>query len=191
MVQIPEKTDPKSEAFKAGYKNICEIGKERIRRAGNKIKADNPLTTTELDIGFRVFKLDTTNMKDVYYSPEELTQDDLFESNIKEDRTDLDLFFGCILDLGLPLSLPHTSEEIDGCTIHDYNNGDLLACFNENIPRSVFEFMAKKMSKRLEAGETKKLRVVFKDSGFKEAEDRINTEEIFKLYAPGTSVKVI
>lgn len=191
MVQLPEPCAEKSEALKAGYKNICEIGKERIRRAGNKIKSDNPLTTTELDIGFRVFKLDTTNMKDVYYSPEELTQDDLFESNIKEDRTDLDLFFGCILDLGLPLSLPHTSEEIDGCTIHDYNDGDLMACFNENIPRSVFEFMAKKMAKRLEAGETKKLRVVFRDSGFKEAEDRINTEEIFKLYAPGTSVKVI
>ena len=183
MVQLPEITDEKSEAFKAGYKNICEIGKERIRRAGNKIKADNPLTTTELDVGFRVFKLDSTNMNDVYYSPDEYSQDMLagLESNIKDDRTALDLLFGCILDWGLPLSLPYTSEEIDGCTIHDYNEGDLIACFDKNIPKSVIEVIAKK----------KPLRAVFRDSSFEADDDRINVEEIFKLYAPDTRVKVI
>ena len=183
MVQLPELTDEKSEAFKTGYKNICEIGKERIRRAGNKIKADNPLTTTELDVGFRVFKLDSTNMNDVYYSPDEYSQDMLagLESNIKDDRTALDLLFGCILDWGLPLSLPYTSEEIDGCTIHDYNEGDLIACFDKNIPKSVIEVIAKK----------KPLRAVFRDSSFEADDDRINVEEIFKLYAPDTRVKVI
>ncbi len=183
MVQIPESTDEKSEAFKAGYKNICEIGKERIRRAGDKIKADNPLTTTDLDIGFRVLKVDSTNMQDVYYSADEYSQDMLadLESNIKADRTALDLLFGCILDWGLPLSLPYTSEVVDGCTIHNYNEGDLIACFDENIPKSVMEVIAKK----------KPLRAVFRDNSFAADEDRINVEEIFKLYAPDTRVKVI
>ena len=183
MVQIPEPTDEKSEAFKAGYKNICEIGKERIRRAGDKIKKDNPLTTTDLDIGFRVFKVDSTNMQDVYYTPAEYSQDMLadLESNIKADRTSLDLLFGCILDWGLPLSLPYTSETVDGCNIHNYNDGDLIACFDENIPKSVMEVIAKK----------KPLRAVFRDSSFAADEDRINVEEIFKLYSPKTIVKVI
>ncbi|MBR1730406.1 MAG: site-specific DNA-methyltransferase [Selenomonadaceae bacterium] len=182
MVQLPELTDPKSEAFKAGYKNICEIGKERIRRAGNKIKSENP-SITDLDVGFRVFKLDSTNMKDVYFYPEELNQnmlDDLL-TNIKEDRTDLDLFFSCILDLGLKLSMPHTSEEIDGFTIHNYNNGDLIACFDENISKSVIEFIAKKNPRR----------AIFRDSSFENDSDKINAEEIFKLYSPSTRVKVI
>lgn len=136
-----------------------------------------------MDIGFRVFKLDSTNMNDVYYSPDEYSQDMLvgLESNIKDDRTALDLLFGCILDWGLPLSLPYTSEEIDGCTIHDYNEGDLIACFDKNIPKSVIEVIAKK----------KPLRAVFRDSSFEADDDRINVEEIFKLYAPNTRVKVI
>lgn len=123
MVQLPEETDEKSEAFKAGYKNICEIGKERIRRAAKKIHQDNPDAT--FDDGFRVLKLDDTNMKDVYYAAGDYTQDlvSMLESNVKPDRTDLDLLFGCLLDWGLPLSLPYTSETIDGCMVHTYNEG--------------------------------------------------------------------
>ena len=183
MVQLPELCDEKSEAYKAGYKNICEIGKERIRRAGKKIKEESPLTTIDLDTGFRVLKLDDSNMTDVYYNPSEYSQDLLssLESNIKPDRTDLDLLFGCLLEWGLPLSLPYSSEEIDGCTVHDYNDGDLIACFDENVPDSVVKAIAKK----------KPLRAVFRDSSFSDSPSKINVGEIFKLLAPDTRVKVI
>lgn len=183
MVQLPEKTDEKSEAYKAGYKSICEIGKERIRRAGDKIKADSPLTTQDLDIGFRVFKLDDTNMKDVYYAAGEIKQQNLMDmlSNIKEDRTDLDLLFGCLLEWGLPLSMPYKSEDIEGCTVHTYNDGDLIACFNDNIPESVIKEIARR----------KPLRAVFRDAGFASSPAKINVTEIFKLLAPDTRVKVI
>ena len=176
MVQLPEKCDETSEAYKAGYKNICEIGKERIRRAGDKIKSESPLTTQDLDIGFRVLKLDDTNMKDVYYAPDDYDQGMLadLESNIKDDRTDLDLLFGCLIDWGLPLSLPYKSEIIDGCTIHTYNDGDLIACFDANIPESVVKEIAKR----------KPLRAVFRDSGFASSPEKINVFEIFKLYMP-------
>ena len=139
MVQLPEPCDETSEAYKAGYKNICEIGKERIRRAGEKIKAESPMTTQDLDVGFRVLKLDDTNMKDVYYAADDYSQNMIagLESNIKDDRTDLDLLFGCLIDWGLPLSLPYRSEQMDGCTVHTYNGGDLIACFDANIPESV------------------------------------------------------
>ncbi|MCF0186522.1 MAG: site-specific DNA-methyltransferase, partial [Bacteroidaceae bacterium] len=122
MVQLPEQCDEKGEAYKAGYKTICEIGKERIRRAGVKIKEENSNATKDLDVGFRVFKLDDSNMKDVYYAPADYNQSllDMFESNIKDDRTDLDLLFGCLLEWGLPLSLPYTSEKLEGCTVHTY-----------------------------------------------------------------------
>ena len=191
MVQLPEKTDEKSEAYKAGYKNICEIGKERIRRAGAKIKADNPLTTQDLDIGFRVFKVDETNMEDIYYSPAEYTQEMLagMESNIKPDRSDLDLLFGCLLDWGLPLSLPYHSETIDGCTVHTYAPGDaeldvrdaLIACFDSNVPESVVKEIAAR----------KPLRAVFRDSSFASSPEKINVEEIFAMLAPDTKVRVI
>lgn len=176
MVQLPEACDKQSEAYKAGYKNICEIGKERIRRAGEKIKAENGLTAQNLDIGFRVLKLDDTNMKDVYYAAEEYTQQSLLDmvSNIKEDRTDLDLLFGCLIDWGLPLSLPYTSEKIEGCTVHTYNDGDLIACFDENIPESVVKEIASR----------KPLRAVFRDSSFANSPAKINVFEIFKLYMP-------
>ena len=176
MVQLPEPCDENSEAFKAGYKNICEIGKERIRRAGEKIKEENPLTTQDLDVGFRVLKLDDTNMKDVYYAAGDYDQQNLVDmiSNIKEDRTDLDLLFGCLLDWGLPLSLPYTSEQIDGCTVHTYNDGDLIACFNPNVPESVVKEIAKR----------KPLRAVFRDSSFADSPSKINVFEIFKLYMP-------
>ena len=189
MVQLPEKCDEKSEAYKAGYKNICEIGKERIRRAGEKIKAESPLMTQNLDVGFRVLKLDDTNMKDVYYTSDEYDQEMLagLESNIKEDRSDLDLLFGCLLDWGLPLSLPYTSEQIDSCTVHTYNDGDLIACFDANVPESV----VKKIAQR------KPLRAVFRDAGFASSPEKINVFEIFKFYMPedaddiGKRVKVI
>ena len=183
MVQLPEKTDEKSEAYKAGYQNICEIGKERIRRAGKKIKEENPLTTADLDIGFRVFKLDDSNMKDVYYSAGEYSQMmlDGLESNIKEDRTDLDLLFGCLLGWGLPLSMPYTSENIANYTVHTYNDGDLIACFDENISEEVIKVIAKRQP----------LRAVFRDSSFADSPSKINVGEIFKLLAPDTRVKVI
>lgn len=183
MVQVPEETDEKSEAYKAGYKNICEIGKERIRRAGNKIKSENPLLTSDLDTGFRVLKVDSSNMKDVYYAPNEISQDFLssLESNIKEDRTDLDLLFGCLLEWGLPLSLPYKSIEIDGCVVHNYNEGDLIACFEENISENVMKEIAKLTP----------LRAVFRDSSFENSAEKINTSEIFKLLSPDTKIKVI
>ena len=176
MVQLPEPCDEASEAYKAGYKNICEIGKERIRRAGDKIKSESPMTTQDLDIGFRVLKLDDSNMKDVYYAPDDYDQGMLagLESNIKDDRTDLDLLFGCLIDWGLPLSLPYKSEQIDGCTVHTYNDGDLIACFDANIPESVVKEIAQR----------KPLRAVFRDSGFASSPEKINVFEIFKLYMP-------
>ena len=184
MVQLPETCDEKSEAYKAGYKNICEIGKERIRRAGEKILkeqlANNNSTlnspNSKLDIGFRVLKLDSTNMKDVYYAPGDYDQDFLpqLESNIKDDRTDLDLLFGCLIDWGLPLSLPYKSEQLGGCTVHTYNDGDLIACFDANVPESVVKEIAKR----------KPLRAVFRDSGFASSPEKINVFEIFKLYMP-------
>lgn len=230
MVQLPEPCDEKSEAYKAGYKNICEIGKERIRRAGEKIKQEDdcwkcvPLnrmdgskpgddTTAKIvktidagdgkppiemvdisknpDVGFRVFKLDDTNMKDVYYSAEEYSQTNLedLESNIKEDRTDLDLLFGCLLDWGLPLSMPYRSEKISNCTVHTYAPGDaalnvpdaLIACFDSNVPENVIKEIAKRKPRR----------AVFRDSSFASSPEKINVFEIFKLYAPDTDVKVI
>lgn len=186
MVQLPEKTDEKSEAYKAGYKNICEIGKERIRRAGKKILEDNSTLNSQnstLDVGFRVLKLADSNMTDVFYSPSEYSQNLLeqFESNIKADRNDLDLLFGCLLDWGLPLSLPYKSVNIDGYTIHNYNDGDLVACFDENIPDEVIKKIAKMQP----------LRAVFRDSSFANSPSKINVGEIFKLLAPDTRVKVI
>lgn len=214
MVQLPEPCDEKSEAYKAGYKNICEIGKERIRRAGDQLKSalakdgialrkmvkqkneqgtlmgftyaeweESPEVISakqkmadELDTGFRVLKLDDSNMKDVYYAADEYDQGSLADmvSNIKEDRTDLDLLFGCLLDWGLLLSMPYRSEQIDGCTVHTYNDGDLIACFDANVPESVVKEIAKR----------KPLRAVFRDSSFADSPSKINVFEIFKLYMP-------
>ena len=240
MVQLPEPCDEKSEAYKVGYKTICDIGKERIRRAGDKLyetlknsgkdfqhiaknintaprkifaaddgqtsfevpiiparwgkadeTAENQKLANGLDIGFRVFKLDDTNMKDVYYSAEEYSQTNLedLESNIKEDRTDLDLLFGCLLDWGLPLSMPYRSEKIDNCTVHTYAPGDaalnvpdaLIACFDSNVPETIIKEIAKRKPRR----------AVFRDSSFASSPEKINVFEIFKLYAPDTDVKVI
>lgn len=181
MVQIPEIVEEDTPAKKAGYHNICEIGKERIRRAAKKIAEEHP--NVKFDGGFRVLKLDDTNMKDVYYAPADYEQNvlDLLESNIKEDRTDLDLLFGCLLEWGLPLSLPYQSEDIDGCTVHNYNDGDMIACFDENIPDSVMKTIAKRQP----------LRAVFRDSNFAGSPAKINATQIFKELAPDTSVKVL
>lgn len=182
MVQIEEPTGD-SEAGRNGYESICEVALERIRRAGQKIKDENPLATQELDTGFRVLKLADSNMNNVYYGVNEYDQGmlSLLESNIKSDRTDLDLLFGCLLEWGLPLSLPYSSESIEGCTVHNYNDGDLIACFDENVPESVIKAIAKK----------RPLRAVFRDSSFANSPSKINVGEIFKMLAPDTRVKVI
>jgi adenine-specific DNA-methyltransferase len=183
MVQVPEKCPEGSIAQKAGYSTIPAIAKERIRRAGTKIKEASPLTTQDLDVGFRVFKLDDSNMNDVYYSAGEYTQNllTLLESNVKSDRTDLDLLFGCLLEWGLPLSMPYKSKKIEGCTVHTYNDGDLIACFDENIPDTVIKEIARRQP----------LRAVFRDSSFNGSPAKINVGEIFKMLAPDTRVKVI
>lgn len=172
MVQIPEETPEDSEARKAGYKTIPEVAKERIRRAGKKIKEESPLTTADLDTGFRVFRLDEGNYEDVKRSPKEFKQDqlDLFLNNIKADRNDLDLLFGCMLDWGVQLSLPMTQEVVDGKTIYTVNDGDLVACFAENVSEDVVKAMADKMP----------LRVIFRDSCFAQDADKINIYETFK-----------
>ena len=181
MVQLSERCATDSAAYKAGYKNICEIGKERIRRAAKKIHEQYP--DVMFDDGFRVLKVDDSNMTDVYYSADSYDQNmlDQLESNIKADRTDLDLLFGCLLEWGLPLSMPYTSENVEGCTVHTYNDGDLVACFNNDIPESVIKEIAKR----------KPLRAVFRDSGFKGSPEKINVGETFKLLSPDTRVKII
>lgn len=194
MVQLPEETDPKSEAYKAGYKNICEIGKERIRRAGKKIEEElkEKSKKGELfkdeehktpDTGFRVLKVDSTNMKDVYFSPSQYNQQMLLdlESNIKDDRTDIDLLYGVLLEWGVPLSLPHITEKIDGKGVHFVNDTDLVACFEEQVPEEVIREIARR----------KPLRVVFRDSSFRNSPDKINVTEIFKTLSPETTIKVI
>lgn len=203
MVQLEEECANDSPARIAGYNTICELAIDRIRRAGTKIRnelsekenaqmsMDNsaPLTPHfSLDTGFRVFKLDSSNMEDVYYNAEEITQEALAEAeiNIKPDRTDLDLLFGCLLEWGLPLSLPYRSEKVEGYTIHTYNDGDLVACFDKNIPESAIRSIA---SRRYD-GQCA-LRAVFRDISFSGSPEKINVEEIFKLLSPDTRVKVI
>jgi adenine-specific DNA-methyltransferase len=222
MVQLPEVCAEGSEASKAGYANICEIGKERIRRAGDRIKQGvyvshktptTHITTTTLpefgsngdvkidteerqsetieiknvpfdfDTGFRVLKLADTNMNDVYYAAGDYTQDMLLlmQDNIKPDRTDMDLLFGCLLDWGLPLSMPHTHEVINGATVHTYNGGDLIACFASAVSETVVREIAKR----------RPLRAVFRDSSFTSSPEKINVTEIFKLLAPNTTVRMI
>lgn len=183
MVQLPEKTDEKSEAFKAGYENICEIGKERIRRAGEKIKEEAGLNGQDLDIGFRVLKLDSSNMKDIYYSADEYDQGMLenMQSNTKEDRTDLDLLFGCLVDWGLELDKPYTTKVINGHKVHIYNDGDLVACFEKDLDMKTIDEIAK-----LQA-----LRVIFCDNSFVDSATKINVAEHFKMIAPDTDIKVI
>lgn len=172
MVQLPEVTETGSEAYKAGYKNICEIGKERIRRAGRKIKEEAGEKAATLDTGFRVFKCEDSFMNDVYFSPAELQQQDLFAqiSNIKEGTSDLSMLFGCMLDWGVQLSLPLSTFEVAGKTIYNVNDGDLVACFNENVNEDAISAIA----------ELNPLRVVFRDSCFGDAPLKMNLFELFK-----------
>ena len=183
MVQLPELIDEKESAYKKGFRNICEIGKERIKKACAKIKEGTGLLAENLDTGFRVFKVDSSNMNDVYYAAGDYSQGmlSMLESNVKSDRSDLDLLFGCLLEWGLPLSMPYASEQIEDCTVHTYNGGDLIACFDENIPDSVIKEIAKRQP----------LRAVFRDSSFDGSPAKINVSEIFKMLAPDTRVKVI
>lgn len=181
LVQLPENCDEKSIAYKDGYRTICDIGKDRIKRAAKLIK--DSATSMEFDDGFRVFKLDDTNMSDVYYGADEYTQDllKLMVSNIKEDRTDEDVFFSCLLEWGLPISLPYSAKSIDGCKVLTYNDGDLMACFSENITDTVIKAIAAEHP----------LRAVFMDSKFQSSPQKINLFEIFKTISPETHIKVI
>ena len=183
MVQLPEETTEDSEAYKAGYKDICEIGKERIRRAGKKIKEESPLTTQDLDTGFRVFRVDSSNYEEVEHTPKDWNQDqlDLFLNNIKSDRTDLDLLFGCMLDWGVQLSLPMTTEEVDGKIIYTVNEGDLVACFADKVTDNVVRVMAEKQP----------LRVIFRDSCFERDADKINIYETFKQLMDWSDQEVV
>lgn len=183
MVQLPEKCDEKSEAFKAGYGNICEIGKERIRRAGKKIKEENPLTTQDLDIGFRVLKLDSSNMKDVYYKPSDYSQGFLgqLEDNIKADRTPLDLLFQVMLDLGKPLSAKIEERDIAGKHVFVVDDNDLVACFDSNVTEDVVKTIA----------QLKPLYAVFRDSGLSSDSVGANFDQIFATYSPNTTRKVL
>lgn len=179
MVQLPEKVDKN----KAGFKNICELGKQRIRNAGEKIKEEAGLNGQGLDIGFRVLKLDSSNMKDIYYSADEYDQGMLenMQSNTKEDRTDLDLLFGCLVDWGLELDKPYTTKVINGHKVHIYNDGDLVACFENDLDMKTIDEIAK-----LQA-----LRVIFCDNSFVDSATKINVAEHFKMIAPDTDIKVI
>ncbi len=182
MVQLPEVCDETSEAYRAGYKTIADIGKERIRRAGKRI-IESKSTTEPLDVGFRVFKIDTSNMKDVYYTPDEVKQVnlELFADHIKEDRHPEDLLFEVMLDWGLDLSLPIEKEIIQDKTVFFVDGNVLAACFDTGITEDMVKILA----------QSRPLRVVFRDDGFGSDSVKINVEQIFKLLSPGTEVKTI
>lgn len=182
LVQMPEIIDDNPGAIKIGLNNIAEVGKERIRRAGKTIKEENPLTAQDLDTGFRVFKCDSSNYKDVAFAPKDYTQDMLagLLDNIKEDRTDLDLLFDCMLRWGVELSLPLSTTKVDGCTIHNVNDGDLVACFDGNVTEAVIDAIA----------DLSPLRVVFRDSSFNEAAQKMNLFELFKQKCDWTDEEV-
>ena len=183
MVQLPEQTDAKSEAYKAGYKTICEIGEERIRCAGKKIKEESPLTTTDLDIGFRVFKVDSTNMEDVYYRPADYNQGqmELFADNIKPDRTPEDLLFQIMLDLGILLSSDIQETEIAGKKVFSVADGYLIACFDKDVTEETVKAIA----------QMKPYYAVFRDSSMASDSVATNFEQIFETYSPRTQRKVL
>ena len=183
MVQLPELTDEKSEAYKAGYKTICEIGKERIRRAGRKIKEDNPLTTQDLDTGFRVLKLDSSNMRDVYYSPADTTQVNLFSQvdNVKDDRTPEDLLFQVMLELGATLDSKIETTVIAGKQVFNVADNYLVACFDTDIDDEVVTAIAKMQPQY----------AVLRDKSMSNDSTATNFEQIFRTYAPNTVTKVL
>lgn len=181
MVQLPEKTDEKSEAYKAGYKNICEIGKERIRRAGKKIKEEAGLSAQNLDTGFRVLKLDSSNMEDVYYTPQKFELQSLFNKNVKADRTNEDLLFQVMLDLGIELSAKIESKQIAGKNVHFVDDNYLAACFDRDVNESTITEIAKMQP----------IYFVMRDASA--ANDNVidNFEQIFKHYSPDTNCRII
>lgn len=183
MVQLPEKTDEKSEAYKAGYKNICEIGKERICRAGKKIKEESPLTTADLDTGFRVLRLDSSNMKEVFYKPEEFDQKtiDMFADNVKADRTDEDLLFQTMLSHKIELSVKIEELTLAGKNVFSVDDGYLIACFDKDITIDTIEEIAKR----------KPVYAVVRDAGFADDSTAENFEQIFRQFSPDTVRKVI
>ena len=183
MVQLPELTDEKSEAYKAGYKTICEIGKERIRRAGKKIKADSPLTTQDLDTGFRVLKLDSSNMEDIYYAPKDISQADLFSmvDNVKPDRTAEDLLFQVMLELGSTLDSKIETEVVAGKTIYNVADGYLVACFDKDVTDEVVTTIAKMHP----------LYAVLRDTSMATDSTATNFEQLFKTYSPDTVTKIL
>lgn len=183
MVQLPEQTDAKSEAYKAGYKTICDIGEERIRRSGKKIKEENPLTTANLDIGFRVFKVDSSNMEDVYYRPADYNQGqmELFADNIKPDRTPEDLLFQVMLDLGILLSSDIQETEIAGKKVFSVADGYLIACFDKDVTEETVKAIAQKQP----------VYAVFRDSSMASDSVATNFEQIFETYSPRTQRKVL
>lgn len=193
MVQLPEKCKEDSEAYKQGFKNICEIGKERIRRAGKKIKEEflskKDITEEEkqrienLDIGFRVLKLDSNNMIDTSFTPGETTQDLLsrLQENIKSDRNAEDLLYACLIKFALEFNIPYEIKDVDGFKIYVVNENELVACFDKNITMEVVNAMA----------DLKPLRAVFRDNSFATSADRINAEQIFKYKSPETDEKDI
>mgnify|MGYP001027884299 FL=1 len=180
MVQLPEATDEKSEACKAGYKTICEIGEERIRRAGKKIREE---TGADIDYGFRVFRVDSSNMEDVYYRPSDYKQEQLslYAANIKPDRTPEDLLFQVMLDLGVILSGKIEEEEIAGKKIFSVEKGYLIACFDNNVTEETVIEIAKR----------KPFYAVFRDSGMASDSVVVNFEQIFETYSPKTQRKVL
>lgn len=183
MVQLQEECAENSEAYKAGYKNICEIGKERIRRAGQKIKEENPLTTQDLDIGFRVLKCDSSNMEDVYFTPKEYMdkQQSLFVDNIKKDRNDEDLLFDAMLKLDTPLSSKIEKRSVAGKTVYNVAQGHLMACFDKNVTDEVITAIAKEMPSYF----------VMRDSSQADDSVAINFEQIFNTYSPQTVRRVL
>jgi len=181
MVQLPEVTDEKSEAYKAGYKNICEIGKERIRRAGKKIKEESPLTTQDLDTGFRVLKLDSSNMNDVFYTPAAFTERDLFEDNIKGDRTDEDLLFQTMIELGIELSAKIEKKSIAGKTVWSVSDGYLMACFDKDVNETTIKEIAK----------MKPFYFVMRDSSMATDNVADNFEQIWSEYSKDTVRKIL
>ena len=183
MVQLPEKTEEKSEAYKVGYKNICEIGKERIRRAGKKIKDESPLTTQDLDTGFRVLKLDSTNMENIYYSPKDISQADLFTQvdNVKSDRTGEDLLFQVMLELGATLDSKIETTEVAGKTIYNVAEGYLVACFDQDVTDEVVTAIAKMQPAY----------AVLRDTSMKSDATATNFEQIFKTYSPDTVTRIL
>ena len=183
MVQLPELTDEKSEAYKAGYKTICEIGKERIRRAGKKIKEDSPLTTQDLDTGFRVLKLDSSNMEDIYYTPKDISQADLFSlvDNVKSDRTAEDLLFQVMLELGATLDSKISTEVVAGKTIYNVADSYLVACFDKDVTDEVVTTIAKMHP----------LYAVLRDTSMANDSTATNFEQLFKTYSPDTITRIL